>query len=172
VRKTLTVLADPERVRILDGQSVVANHNRGYDRDQRIENPAHLADLVERKAQAHAQRGMNWLAQAVPASRVLLEQAAERGENLGAITAALGRLVARYGAAEVETAVTTALARGVPHPNAVRLALETQREARDQPPPVATCLPAHVVAKDATVHPHRLDSYDQLAHPSGERDEP
>jgi hypothetical protein len=25
----------------------------------------------------------------------------------------------------------------VPHPNAVRLALETQREARDQPPPVA-----------------------------------
>lgn len=58
-----------------------------------------------------------------------VRQAAERGENLGAITAALGRLVERYGAAEVETAVLAALSRGVPHPNAVRLALETQREA-------------------------------------------
>jgi hypothetical protein len=172
VRKTLTVLADLERVRILDGQAVVASHPRNYGRGQQIENPAHIADLVKRKAQARAQRGMNWLAQAVPASRLLLEQAAERGENLGAITAALGRLVERYGAAEVETAVLAALARGVPHPNAVRLALEAQREARDRPPPVASCLPAHVVAKDATVRPHRLDSYDQLAHPSGERDEP
>lgn len=114
---------------------------------------------------------MNWLAQAVPASRTLLTQAAERGDNLGAITVALGRLLQRYGAAEVETAVLAALARGVPHPNAVRLALETQREARDQPPPVATCLPAHIVARDATVHPHRLDSYDQLSQTPGEQDE-
>lgn len=171
VRKTLTLLADPEWVRILDGPAVVASHPRSYDRGQQIENPAHLADLVERKAQAHAQRGMSWLAQAVPASRTLLTQAAERGENLGAITAALGRLVQRYGAAEVETAVHAALARGVPHPNAVRLALETQREARDQPPPVAVCLPAHVVAKDTTVQPHRLETYDQLSQAPGEQDE-
>lgn len=101
----------------------------------------------------------------------MLTQAAERGDNLGAITAALGRLVQRYGAAEVETAVLAALARGVPHPNAVRLALEAQREARDRPPPVAACLPAHVVAKDTTVQPHRLDTYDQLAQPSGEQDD-
>ncbi len=171
VRKTLTVLADPERVRILDGQAVVASHVRSYDRGQQIEEPAHLAALVEHKAQARAQRGMTWLAQAVPASRALLTQAAERGDNLGAITATLGRLVARYGAAEVETAVRAALARGVPHPNAVRLALEVQREARDQPPPIAACLPAHVLAKDATVQPHRLDTYDQLAVASGEQDE-
>jgi transposase len=171
VRKTLTVLADSERVRILDGLAVVATHPRSYDRSQQIEDPAHIADLVERKAQAHAQRGMNWLAQTVPASRTLLTQAAERGDNLGAITVALGRLVARYGAAEVETAVLAALARGVPHPNAVRLALETQREARDQPSPVATCLPSHVVAKDALVQPHRLDSYDQLSQTPGEQDE-
>ncbi len=162
VRKTVTVLASPDEVRVLDGQVVVAHHVRSYDRGQQIENPAHIEELVERKAQAREQRGMNWLAQAVPASQALLTQAAERGENLGAITTQLGRLVERYGAAEVEMAVQAALARGVPHPNAVRLAQETQREARDQPPPVATCLPAHVNAKDTTVQPHRLDSYDQL----------
>ena len=37
----------------------------------------------------------------------------------------------RYGAAELQAAILSALSRGVPHPHAVRLALETQREARD-----------------------------------------
>lgn len=162
VRKTLTVVADPERVRILDGQAVVAAHPRSYDKAAQIEDPAHIADLVEHKAQAHAQRGMSRLTQAVPASAALLARAAERGEGLGGITSALLRLVDRYGATEVQTAVVTALARGVPHPHAVRLALEVQREAREQPPPVAVCLPAHVAARDTAVKPHRLDSYDQL----------
>jgi hypothetical protein len=171
VRKTLTVLADAERVRVLDGPTIVATHLRSYDRGQQIEDPAHIAELVERKAQAHAQRGMNWLVQAVPASRTLLTQAAERGENLGYITVTLGRLVERYGAAEVEAAVLMALARGVPHPNAVRQALEVRREARDQAPPVAPCLPAHVVARDAQVLPHRLETYDQLSRTSGGQNE-
>lgn len=48
VHKTLTVLADPDRVRILDGLAVVATHPRSYDRGQQIEDPAHIADLVER----------------------------------------------------------------------------------------------------------------------------
>ena len=49
--------------------------------------------------------------------------------------------------------------------HAVRLALETQREARDLPPPVELSLPAHVAARDTRVQPHSLDSYDQLTKP-------
>ena len=52
--------------------------------------------------------------------------------------------------------------RGVPHPNAVRLALEHRREQRHEAPPVAVDLPAHVKTRDAPVHPHRLETYDQL----------
>ena len=77
---------------------------------------SHITDLVDRKAQAHAQRGMGRLRQAVPASVELLTQAGARGENLGSITAALLRLVDRYGAREVQAAVLSALARKVPHP--------------------------------------------------------
>ena len=66
-------------------------------------------------------------------------------------------------------AILSALSRGVPHPHAVRLALETQREARDLPPPVELSLPAHVAARDTRVQPHSLDSYDQLTKP-GEDD--
>ena len=55
-----------------------------------------------------------------------------------------------------------ALDRDVPHPNAVRLALECRREDRRQAPPVAITLPAHVQARDTTVRPHSLETYDQL----------
>ncbi|MDE0855167.1 MAG: ATP-binding protein [Nevskia sp.] len=103
-------------------------------------------------------RGADYLAHAVPASAALLVRAAERGGNLGSITAALGRLLQRYGAAELQAAITEALAQGVPHPNAVHLALERRRERRHQPPPVAITLPAHAQARNVPIQPHRLDT--------------
>ena len=89
-------------------------------------------------------------------------RAGERGANLGTITAALLRLLDRYGATELQAATADALASGVPHPNAVGLALERRRETRNGAPPVAVCLPQHVKQKDTPVQPHRLDTYDQL----------
>lgn len=163
VRRVLTVLAEEKSLRIVDGQEVLACHVRSYDRDQQIEEPSHIQNLVERKAHASAQRGMSRLCQAAPASQQLLEGAATRGENLGSITMSLLRLVDRYGAAQVQIAILAALARGVPHPNAVRLALETQREARHAPAPVAVQLSAQARQRDGVIHAHRLDSYDQLS---------
>jgi hypothetical protein len=62
----------------------------------------------------------------------------------------------------VQAAILDALARDVPHPNAVRLALERRREQRGSVPPVAVELPGHVQARDAPVRPHALNTYDQL----------
>ena len=171
VRQTLTVVADPQRVRILDGSEVVATHPRSYDKGAQIEDPSHIAKLVERKAQAHEQKGMSRLKQEVPASADLLVRAAERGEGIGGITVALLRLVDRYSAAEVQQAVLTALARGVPHPHAVRMALEVQRELKNQPPPVEVSLPKHVAERDTVITPHKLSSYDQLTKNEGDKDE-
>jgi hypothetical protein len=44
----------------------------------------------------------------------------------------------------------------------VRLALEQRREQRQEGPPVAVDLPAHVNSRDAHLTPHRLEAYDQL----------
>ena len=85
----------------------------------------------------------------------------QRGDNLGTITAALLRLLERYGAAALQAAIEEALQRDVPHPNAVRLALERAREAAGQPPPVALVLPEDVARRDAPVRPHALASYDR-----------
>ena len=162
VGRTLTVLADPHEVRIVDGPEILACHRRSYDKGAQIEDTAHLAALVASKRAARRHRSTDRLARAAPASVTLLQRAGERSDNLGAITAALLRLLDRYGAAELEAAISEALARGVPHPNAVRLALENRREQRQLPPPVAIDLPAHVKARDTPVRPHQLDAYDQL----------
>jgi hypothetical protein len=162
VRRVLTVVASPTRVRVLDGADVIAEHERSYDKDKQVEDDAHIEALVARKHQARHHRGQDRLAQAAPGSRQLLIQAAERGSNLGSITAALLRLLARYGAEELEVAIGEALERGVPHPNAVRLSLERRREQRDQAPPVAVALPEDRRVRDLVVRPHKLDGYDQL----------
>jgi transposase len=162
VQRSLTVCASADKVRVLDGAQVISCLDRSYDRGEQIEEPAHIAELVERKRRARHHRGMDRLAQAAPASADLLLQAAKRSNNLGTITAALLRLLERYGAAELQAAILDALSRDVPHPNAVRLALERRREELHQPPPVAMLLPEHVIARDAPVQTHRLDSYDQL----------
>src|SRR5580700_4236662 len=162
VRRTLTVLADTDRLRIVDGQAIVASHPRSFDKGQQIEDPAHVQALVAWKRQARRHRATDRLAQAAPASRTLLVRAAERGANLGSTTASLVQLLERYGASQLDAAIIEALERDVPHPNAVRLALERRRDDRQQAPPVALTLPAHVQARDKAVRAHSLEIYDQL----------
>jgi hypothetical protein len=162
VRRSLVVLAEPERVRVLEGSTVLAEHSRSYDKGAQIEDPAHISALIKAKGAARQHRATDRLAHAAPSSVTLLGRAAERGYNLGSITAALGRLIERYGAAELEAGIVAALAQDVPHPNAVRLALERRRHERRQPPPLAIALPAHVKARDVAVQPHALHIYDRL----------
>ena len=161
VRRTLSVLADERRVRILDGTQELVCHTRSWDRGAQIEQAAHIEALVDHKRAARAHRACDRLAQAAPASAELLKRAGEAGNSLGAITSELMRLLDRYGARALQAAISEALQRGVPHPNAVRLALERAREAAGQPPPVALVLPEHVVRRDAPVRAHDLASYDR-----------
>src|SRR5208282_410500 len=153
VRRVLSVLADPHEVRIVDGAEVLAVHRRSYDKGAQIEAADHVQALVEQKRAAREHRATDRLAHAVPASQTLLARAAERGANLGAITSALIRLLDRNSAADLQAAILEALERDVPHPNAVRLALEHRREQRGQAPQVDLALPEHVQRRDAPVRP-------------------
>ena len=167
VRRTLTVLAEPERLRVLDGATVLATHRRSWDRGAQIEQEEHILALVDRKRGARAHRATDRLTQAVPAVAELLQRAAARGHNLGAVTLGLSRLLDRYGATSMQLAVLEALARDVPHPNAVRLALERARHASQAPPPVDTPLSERARSLDVTVQAHGLAAYDALR-PSAE----
>jgi len=166
VRRTLGVLADERRVRIFDGTRELAAHPRSWDRGAQIEDTSHVQALVDHKRGARAHRACDHLAQAAPASAELLKRAGLRGHNLGSITAALMRLLQRYGAAALQAAMLDALERDVPHPNAVRLALERAREEQGRPPPTELRLSEEVARRDAPVRSHALASYDQIVQAS------
>ena len=165
VRRTVSVLADEQRVRIFAGITEVANHPRSFDRHQMIEDPTHLEALVQYKRKARAHRGCDALAQVAPASTELLLMAAQRGHNLGSITATLLRLLDQYGAQSLQAGILDAISRDVPHPNAVRFALERSRERSGRPPPLALALPEHVARRDAPMRTHSLASYDRRYDP-------
>jgi hypothetical protein len=172
VRRTLTVVASPTEVRVLDANAVIARHRRSYDKAMQIEEPAHIEALTALKRKARQHRGIDRLAQAAPASQDLLSAAATHGHNLGSITAALLRLLDHYGAAELQAAIQEALQREVPHPNAVRISLERRREQRDLPPPLAIPLPADARVRNLVVRPHTLGDYDDLDNTTpGEHDD-
>ncbi len=161
VQRSLTVSANLSEVRILDGQQVLATHRRCWDKGGQIEVQAHIEKLVQHKRAGRAHRDTDRLVHAIPQIQTLLNEAAKRGEPLGRIASQLQELLDVYGRTQMTAAVADALNRGVPHPNAVRLSLERQRQAQT-PPPLGVALPEHVRARDIAVRPHSLDGYDQL----------
>jgi transposase len=162
VRKTVSVVASLDTVRILDGTKEIARHPRSFDKGQRIEDPAHLADLVEAKRRARKHRAIDRLRHAAPSSQQLLNELAQAGLNLGGATVALLRLLDLYGAQELESAIAQALRKDSPHPHSVRHILQRRRRDRGQPPPVPVELPPEARDKDWSIHTHDLNTYDQL----------
>ncbi len=168
VRTTLVVMATCERVRVLAGAEVVATHERSLDRDRQIEDPAHVADLVDYKRQASRHRGIDRLYHAVPSTRALFAELATRQANFGAATTALVRLLDSYGAAELETAVAEAIEHGAPHVGAVRQILDHRRCEKGRPPALGAQITSDPRVRDLVVRPHDLASYDRIDHATGQ----
>jgi transposase len=162
VRKTLTVLASPTLVRVLDGLDVVASHPRSYDRAQQIEDAAHVAALVALKAAARKHRGQDRLRFAAPSTQAFLQLVADRGGNMGATVNGLLNALERHGAAELEAALIEAVAGGVGHLAGVRHVLDRRREERGLLPSSPIVLPDDPRVRDVVVTPHALASYDAL----------
>jgi len=159
VRRTLEIVATAKTVRVLDGQEVIARHARCWNREQQIEDPAHIQALADWKQQAREHRGMDRLHHAAPSSQPFFIELAHRGGNLGATTSGLLRLLDRYGARALEQALATAMARDVHSLGAVRQILDQQAHAAGKLPPVAVALTDPRV-RDLIVQPHALTTYD------------
>ena len=158
VRRTLVVVASRDTVRVLDGPEVIATHARSWDRTQQIENPAHVAALVEYKARARRGRALDRLTRAVPHAEMLLNRAAERGGNLGNMTSRLLAILDAVPAAELDVAVAEAVRCDLPTVGAVRQILDRHRTERGVPPAVVHRFATR--AGDVVVRPHSLATYD------------
>lgn len=160
VRRTLTVHATPEQVRVLDQGEIVATHPRCFDRGRQIEDPDHLEALTAQKREARLGRGLDRLHHAVPSSATLLEGAARRGHNLGSAVAGLLRLIDTWTAAAVESAVVEAIEADTLHVAAVRQILDRRAQEAGTPPPLPVALPDDPKVRDVQVTPHHLGDYD------------
>lgn len=168
VRRSLVVLATQDTVRVLDGNDVIATHPRSWGKGAQIEDPEHIAALVDLKREARQARGMDRLHHAAPGARAFLVAVAERGGNLGSTTNGLLKLLDAYGAEELEVAIGEALRREAPHLPGVRQVLDRRRHERQLPPPVPVTLPDDPRVKDLVVRPHALTTYDALGSEVGD----
>ncbi len=167
VGKPLTLIASEDAVRIADGDRVVAEHRRSYDRLQLVEDPAHLRALAEQKRHAHELRGRDRLRTGCAHAEAFLDAIALRGGHLGGTTSRLLRLLDRFGAAPLDAAIADAFGRGALSAQSVAHVLDQATRATGAPPPLEPSLP-----DDPRVHvrikPHALDRYDGLGKPDRE----
>ncbi len=168
VQRSVTVVADLDRVRILDRQELIAEHPRSWDKNQVIENSAHLDGLWRSKRHARLHRGQDRLTRAVPGSEKLLVALAQRQRHLATAVDRLLFLLDAYGPKEMTRAVAEALEKGSPHPETVRLILD--RRCRQSEPPIPIPLPDDPKLRDLVVRPHPLGDYD--LRDDDEEDEP
>jgi len=158
-RDALTLVASDAEVRLLDGAEVVARHERCWGKHQRIEAPAHRADLLAQKRRARTTKARDRLLAEVPIIEALYTRWVEVGRNIGFMTARVGKLLDLYGAEILTQAVADVLARGLHDPGALALRCEEARSRAGRPMPALLELGAHV--PDSDVIPHDLEQYDR-----------
>jgi len=120
--------------------------------------PTHAQALRRAKRKAFDATPGGRLALAVPESEILLDQAFAQGESAGSQTAQLLKLLDLYGSAALRRAIGEALERNTPRASSVAFLLRKhQRSAKStaEPSPEAQAI---------DVRPHKLETYDELAH--------
>lgn len=162
VQKSLVVLADETNIRIIDGQDVVAEHGRSYDKHLQIEKPEHIQELLRFKKQARKSRAIDRLHHAIPISKDLMICLAQRGENLGAATNGLLRLLKQHGSKALEAAIKEALEHNSPHLHSIHHILDRHLQEANAKPPMSVPLPNDERVKNISVRPQDLEDYDNL----------
>lgn len=161
VRKQLTLVANAQWVRLVDGTTEIARHRRSYDRHQRIEDKAHIEALVAEKRKALGSTATSRLAGIIPDIEEFLDAAFERGESAARQTKQLLDLLSDYGAEEIRAAVREALANQTPRASSVAFILQRRHRSGTR----------KILAVDLSRHPHlanlsvptqKLEVYDAI----------
>jgi transposase len=162
VGKSVWLRADDKTVRILFQGAEVASHVRCWDRRRAIEDPAHLAALIERRHNARIPKRKVRIAELSDACRMYLQEVARKRINLQNEVNKLDRLIARYGEADVAAAIADALAARTFGANYVRALADQRRFARGLGEPPEPIVTGNATADALVVEPHNLETYDAL----------
>lgn len=169
VGKSLTLLADELDVRLIHGaDEVIAKHKRSWSRGERIEIAQHLDTLAAEKRRARENRGRDRLRSVCPSTDRFLSMIVSRGNPVRPHTAHLNRLLDRFGAPALETAINAALTKNAASSASVAHILDQENRRHGLLPPLETVLPDDPRVRDTRVTQHDLGSYAALLAPSEE----
>lgn len=168
VKRTLVVFATEKKVRICDGSTEIANHNRTFEKGKQIDEPAHTQELIETRRAAREHHGLSRLEMAAPSCTKFFVEAGNRGQNLGRMTQQLTELLEVYGAQELEQGISSAFGAGRIHVAAVKHAIEHERGRRGlQQEPVRLRFESNALANELTITPNSLEAYGKLFDANG-----
>jgi transposase len=156
--RPLTLVADDLTVRVLDGATCIAHHERDYGKRQVLELPEHRAALVAERRAARDLKGRDRLRAVAPAFGELLQRWALSGPSLAIQVTRAIKLLDLYGDEIFAAAVAEIVSRGLRDTGALAVACDRLRRERRRPVPVDLHLPTH--ADDRDVVPHDLETYD------------
>jgi len=156
--RSLTLVADDVTVRVLDGATCIALHQRAYGKRLVLELPEHRAALVAERRAARDLKGRDRLRAVAPDFGALLESWALSGPSLAILVTRAIKLLDLYGDEVFAAAVAEIVARGLRDTGALAVACDRLRVERRRPVPLDIRLPAH--ADDRDVVPHALETYD------------
>jgi hypothetical protein len=154
-----TLIVDDRTVRVVDGQTVIAEHARSWGRRQVIEVPEHRAALLAERRAARDLKGRDRLRAIVPTFDRIVARWAVSGSSLGLRVTRSIKLLDLYGDEVFAAAAADLDARGMADVGALAIACEQRRKGHRRPVPIDLVLPAHL--DDAEVIPHDLESYDE-----------
>jgi transposase len=170
-RKHLTLKAYPFDIEILDRTQMIARHERSYGREQDILDPLHYLPLLAERPGAfeHATPLRAWRQQWPPVYEQLLMHlrqtsegsSAEQGERqVIRIFIQILMLQRDYSLAQMEEAITMALATGIAHPEGVSYCLHRLLDPTPHLSPLDLTHQPHLAT--IGVQPVALERYNQL----------
>ncbi|MGE0187685.1 MAG: IS21 family transposase [Hyphomonadaceae bacterium] len=157
--KIRTLVVDDRRVRILDGQTVIADHARSWARREIIEVADHRAALIAERRAARALKGRDRLRAVAPMFDRIVERWGASGSALGRRVTQAIKLLDLYGDHVFAAAIADIDGRKLADVGALAIACEHRRKDKKRPVPIELVLPDHL--DDADVVPHDLESYDE-----------
>jgi len=162
VGRQATLAVSRQTVRVLDGLTEAARHTRSYGLRQVIEDPAHLAGLVEYKRNASELRGRDRLGAAVPRARDLLDFIARGGDNLGSATHRLLQLLDDHGPEALSAVLDDVMGSGHPSVGSVAYLLDRRRRESGRRLDTPVHVPNRPDLTEMRVDYPSLEDYDEL----------
>lgn len=163
VKRGLTVRATATDVRIYDGETLVCEHVRSWDKGASVENRAHIEALIEHKHAGKKESAQSRLLNMVPKAEIILTKISFNGGNVGSTVNKLLDYIEQHGVRVVRLAVEEVVNLESPSTKQILFAIDRMRIAQGRQPALAsTIVSANPAANGIIVNTHSLNTYDNL----------